>query len=145
MEQFHFLLMQTFYQTNRKMAALCAAFDLYPGQPKILQTLYERGSLTPKEISKICCQDKSTMTSLCYRMIEKGLVVKRASLEDRRSHQIELTQKGKKLAEKVIEAGANVDRIALNEFSQEEVGELFRLLRKVQKNMEGKYDESNND
>lgn len=138
MEQFHFVLMQTFYQTNRKMMALCAALDLYPGQPKILQTLYERGSLSPKEISKICCQDKSTMTSLCGRMIEKGLIEKRPSSQDRRSHQIELTQKGMELAEKVIEAGANVDQMALNDFSKEEVDELFRLLRKVQKNMEEK-------
>lgn len=76
------------------------------------------------------------MTSLCGRMIEKGLIEKRPSSQDRRSHQIELTQKGMELAEKVIEAGANVDQMALNDFSKEEVDELFRLLRKVQKNME---------
>ena len=47
----HFLLMTAFHGSNRLMQKLTAPLGLFPGQPKILETLWAEDGLTPKALS----------------------------------------------------------------------------------------------
>lgn len=121
-DQFHFLLMQTFHLTNRKMHLETSKMGLDPGQPKILQILKGTAGLTPKEIAARCKMDKSTVTLLIQRMEADDLLEKARSKQDRRSVLITLTKKGNELAGHVNTAGTTVDRQALKGFSEKEIG-----------------------
>ena len=50
--ELHFLLIRCFYANNRLLAQKTAAaqLDLLPGQPKILEWLWEQDGETPKSI-----------------------------------------------------------------------------------------------
>lgn len=135
-EQFHFLLMQTFNMTNRKMHSFTSQMGLDPGQPKILQVLYGSEGMTPKEIAAHCRMDKSTATLLIKRMIAGGLLKKTPAAEDRRSVIICLSDQGKELAEEVNKAGAIVDAKALKGLDASQIQQLKSLLETVQKNLE---------
>lgn len=65
---FHFLLMQTFKHVDRLIHERTAKLNLDPGQPKILQCLYEGHGKTPKQIGQWCVLDKSTITTLLKLM-----------------------------------------------------------------------------
>ena len=61
-ENLHFLLMKCFYHNNRMIVQRIQGTGLLPGQPKILECLWEQDGVTPKEIGRSCGLDKSTIT-----------------------------------------------------------------------------------
>lgn len=135
-EQFHFLLMQTFNMTHRIMQQAAAAFGLDPGQPKILRCLYPDQAYPPKQIAVCCRLDKSTGTLLIQRMEARNLLVRNPSSTDKRSILIQLSEEGKKQAEKVIEAGKALDQKALAGFSEAQINQLKDNLLKIQNSLE---------
>ncbi len=66
--EIHFLLLKCFHYSHKLMTQKTSNIGLYPGQPKILECLYEKDGQTPKEIGQTCVLDKSTMTSLIQKM-----------------------------------------------------------------------------
>lgn len=64
----HYLLLLAFNRSNKAIVRQTAKGDLLPGQPKILEFLWEHPDCTQKEISLGCVLDKSTVTSLVARM-----------------------------------------------------------------------------
>ena len=101
----HYLVMQSSRQVGRVHMSRTAKINLDPGQPKILQCLYEKRGNTPKEIAAWCVLDKSSTTTLLKLMEQKGLIEKKPSLTDRRSCTIELTPFGLEQALQVLEIG----------------------------------------
>ncbi len=132
--QFHYLIMQTSRQVGRLHQSRTAKIDLCPGQPKILQCLYEKRANTPKGIGQWCVLDKSSTTTLLKLMEQKGLIERIPSEKDRRSCFIELTLFGRQRAMEVLEIGTEVDQISLKGLSQEEKKTLKELLDRVSHN-----------
>lgn len=139
---FHYGLMQIFKRVDRLMHERTSQLGLDPGQPKVLQCLYEGRGKTPKEIGRWCVLDKSTVTTLLKLMEQKGLLKKQPSQVDKRSCEIELTKQGADLAEKVITIGREVDQIVLSNLDQTQKETLMALLDRVNENaassLEGK-------
>lgn len=135
----HFLLMTAFHGSNRLMQKLTAPLGLFPGQPKILETLWAEDGLTPKALSVRCVLDQSSVTSLLRKLENKGCVRREALPGDRRSVRIFLTDEGRRLAAAVTACGAQVDAVLTGGLGDGEKKELLRLLQKIAVNTENAH------
>ena len=116
---------------------VCGAGGLMPGQPKILEFLSAHDGCTQKEIGQGCALDKSTVTSLLGRMIDNGLVQRRADENDRRTVRIRLTETGRAKAREVEIVFAQVDARAWQGVNPDEQAQFMRILRQIIDNMGG--------
>lgn len=94
------------YQIRRLMQAgslytkeLNRNYQVSAPQLHCLLTLYETGPLPPSHIAKYIMVKSSTVTGIIDRLEHKGLVRRTRNSPDRRVINIELTDKGKTLAE----------------------------------------------
>ena len=141
-ENLHFLLMKCFYHNNRMIVQRIQGTGLLPGQPKILECLWEQDGVTPKEIGRSCGLDKSTITGLLNKMEQQELICKKAQPADRRSVKIHLTDQGRRKAAQIKEIFHRVDTFAARDLLAAEYDELIRLLKKILDTYENKEDET---
>lgn len=139
--ELHFQILKCFnlfkHCINPKMSKL----DILPGQSKVLQCLNIYGALSPKEIGQYCKIDKSTTTSLINKMLKMDYIQKEASLSDKRSFVLYLTDLGKQKAKESIRFCHEVNQKALRQLTQEEKKQLFILLHKVNESLEDEINE----
>ena len=133
--ELHFQILKCFnlfkHCINPKMSKL----DILPGQSKVLQCLNTYGALTPKEIGQYCKIDKSTTTSLINKMLKMDYIQKEASLVDKRSFVLHLTDLGLEKAEESSKICHEINQKALKHLSKEEQEDLFKLLDKINKSL----------
>ncbi len=131
----HHQLLVAFSHSNRAMQARTRTVGLKPGQPKVLEQLLRRDGCNQRAIAEGCVMDKSTVTSVLARMEEAGLIEREVDPGDRRGMTVALTARGRDAAERVCSFGAEVDRICLDGFTDEEAAQLSRLLGRVIDNL----------
>lgn len=102
MESLHYLLMKTHTLLQRKIVSGAAKLGLTPGQPKILDYLYQYGESDQKTIASYCEIEQATVGSILLRMENVGLIVRSRHAGNRRSLFVTLTPKGRTLAEKLM-------------------------------------------
>ncbi len=83
--ELHRLLLLAFHRSNRAIVTETSRFALLPGQPKILDFLWDREGCTQREIGQGCALDKSTVTGLLARMEEQQLIRRDTQNTDRRN------------------------------------------------------------
>lgn len=132
----HYLLLLAFNRSNKAIVRQTASGDLLPGQPKILEFLWEHPDCTQKEISLGCALDKSTVTSLVTRMEQSGYLTKTPDVSDRRNYRISLTDKGKEKAVWVRKICASVDKIAWQDIPSDEQKQFLETFKKILLNLE---------
>ncbi|MBP2637022.1 MAG: transcriptional regulator, MarR family [Firmicutes bacterium] len=76
--------------------------DLTPEQWGILNCLWEKEGITPKELSDMTFKDKPNTNRILEKLIVKGLVVRKSHPVDKRAFQIFLTDDGWALREQLI-------------------------------------------
>ncbi|MCD7872717.1 MAG: MarR family transcriptional regulator [Clostridiales bacterium] len=139
--ELHFLLLKCFHYSQKIIVRQTAQLGLYPGQPKILECLYEKDGQTPKSIGKKCVIDKSTMTSLLKKMEAMNLIYKKEHEDDKRSVEFFLTEHGRLQAEKVKKICTYADEDAFKNFSENQKNELIKYLKNLLSNFEVNYDD----
>lgn len=111
-------------ETDKNLARLGSSQAQY----QVLRILVDLHSVSMTEISRLLFRGKSNSTSLIDRMERAGLVERTHLKEDRRVSNIEITQKGRELHDKV----AKYHRLFILEkfkgLSDQEVDDLLRLL-----------------
>ncbi len=126
----------TLYRTNSKFShhvqKVASAFDLTPGQPKILEYLYEVEEADQKTIAKACVIEPATVANVLNRMEEKGLVRRAYHEGNRRSRFISLTPHGKEITGELMKRLAVSDQPICDSLSEPERETLQRLLLKVE-------------
>ena len=75
--------------------------------------------------------DRTTITGVVDRLVQKGLLVRQASPTDRRAHALEITDEGRQTLEGIEPAVEAAQRIILGGLSTSEAATLMRLLRKA--------------
>ncbi len=97
-----------FVRLNRRltsgMSGVLRDLGLSIPQFDVLSTLTEREGLTQKELALRLYVTKGNVSGLVDRLVEAGLVERRAIPDDRRSHALFLTPAGAKCAHQGIEA-----------------------------------------
>lgn len=109
--------------------------DLVPSYGNILTALYEHeGKLKMTEISQLVNKDKSTVTVLVNRLIERKYIRKEYCKEDRRVVYIVLTDKGIAFEPVYHKISKSINTAAYRGFTEEEKETLLRLLKKLNNN-----------
>ncbi len=89
-----------------------------------------------KEIARLIRRDKSTVTSLCNKLVCFGYIKKEKCDQDRRITYITLTQKGIDIKPKFEEISKKLIDTAYKGFTKEEEELFFYLLNKLNKNFD---------
>ncbi len=84
----------------RSLAA--ASDDVSLAQHRVLVLLEGRGSQTMGALAEQLDVNPSTATRVCDRLVEKKLVRRRTDDDDRRSVRVDLTSRGRKLIDQVM-------------------------------------------
>ena len=94
----------------------------------LLSTLTEREGLTQQELAQRLYVTKGNVSGLVDRLVEAGLVERRAIAGDRRSHALHLTEKGRDLAAQGIAAQQDYVRRTLGRLPPEDLADLERIV-----------------
>jgi DNA-binding MarR family transcriptional regulator len=87
--------------------------------------------MRPTELSEACLLTSGAMTNRLDRVERAGLIVRRPTPDDRRSVQVELTQKGIALADQVIQPHFDAARHLLECLDNKQRQTLAPLLREI--------------
>ena len=105
--------------------------DLTYTQYIAMMVLWEKQSVTVKELGEELYLDSGTLTPLLKKMEAKGLLTRRRSEQDERSLIVRLTEKGEALKEKAISVPYQMASCV--QLEPAEARELYRLLYKLLK------------
>ena len=105
--------------------------DLTYTQYIAMMVLWEKKTVTVKELGGYLYLDSGTLTPLLKKMEAKGLITRRRSGEDERSLIVSLTDKGAQLRDEALDVPVQMSKCVMLEPG--EAQELYRLLYKLLK------------
>ena len=101
-----------------------------------LFTQQEKGvEVNQRSIEDMLHLRNPTVTGILNRLESKGFIVRTASARDRRANIIRLTEKACRLREEVLAAADAQESVLLAGFTEEELDQLERMLRKMYGNI----------
>lgn len=103
--------------------------DLTYTQYITMMILWERKSLTAKELGDALYLDSGTLTPLLKKMEKKGLLTRKRSTKDERHLVVTLTDAGEALKERAVQVPEQMTGCL--PLSAEEAETLYRLLYKI--------------
>ena len=108
-----------------------AGYDLTPVQYAALGTVATHPGLDQATLAGLIAYDRTTITGVVDRLVQKGLLLRQANSADRRAHKLQMTDQGRRVLDGIEPAVEAAQRIMLRGLSTAEAGELMRLLRKA--------------
>lgn len=108
-----------------------AGLEVSPGQLVVLYSLYKRDNISISELSKDVFLDNSTLTGLIDRLGRADLVRRVEAPHDRRSYQIVLTEKAKRLRDDTLKAMREIETKMLESLSKEEIAAFRGVLQHI--------------
>jgi MarR family transcriptional regulator, organic hydroperoxide resistance regulator len=112
---------------SRRIAIYGITLPMY----RVLAAIWETGDQRLSDLAAVTTTEISTLSRLVGEMKRKGLVT-RSRLEDNgRTVAINLTSKGRLLAEELMPIAVHFEHVAVSGFSDEEVAHLKIVLRDI--------------
>jgi MarR family transcriptional regulator, temperature-dependent positive regulator of motility len=108
-----------------------AGYDLTPVQYAALGTVASHAGLDQATLAGLIAYDRTTITGVVDRLMQKGLLVRQANNADRRAHKLQITDQGRRILDGIEPAVDTAQRIMLRGLTAPEASELMRLLRKA--------------
>ncbi|MDR3560633.1 MAG: MarR family transcriptional regulator [Negativicutes bacterium] len=108
-----------------------AGFEVSPGQLVVLYSLYKRDNISISELSKDVFLDNSTLTGLIDRLARADLVRRAEVPHDRRSYQIVLTAKAKRLKKETLKTMNEIETKMLSSLSESEITAFRGILKHI--------------
>lgn len=93
---------------SRDYQRACAPLGVSPSQAGILYTLYHRGPLSQVDLACALFLEKTNINAMVGRLRLAELVSVESQREDRRKTLVHLTEKGRELAEKLIQVDQQI-------------------------------------
>ncbi len=113
-----------------------------PGQWFFLRALWQEEGLSQRELSRRVRTTEPTTVSALRLLARNGLIERVRNTQDRRTINIFLTPKGRELKDTLLPGVLELNRIATDGLSREEVHDAFRLLNKMQQNVAASVDDA---
>jgi DNA-binding MarR family transcriptional regulator len=104
------------------------ALGLSIPQFDLLSTLTEREGISQSELAERLYVTKGNVSGLADRLVQAGLIERRAIAGDRRSYAMHLTPEGRRLAEAGIAAQRDFVAQTLGKLAGDDLAELDRLV-----------------
>lgn len=111
-----------------QMTSRVRALGLSISQFDLLSTLTEREGISQSELAERLYVTKGNVSGLVDRLVQAGLVERRAIAGDRRSYAMHLTAEGRRLAEAGIAAQREFVALTLGSLPPGDLQELDRLV-----------------
>lgn len=108
-----------------------AGYDLTPVQYAALAAISTRGGLDQATLAGLIAYDRTTITGVVDRLVQKGLVGRQPSPRDRRAHELQITPAGKKTLRGIEPAVVAAQKSMLRGLTTAESKELMRLMKKA--------------
>lgn len=130
----------TIYNTGVVTRALSSqtfaerGFELSPEQFLILDLLCEQGELYQRQICEITLKDRGNVARLIKILLDKELIRKEESSNGRRIFKIFVTEKGKKLRNKIKPTAEGLRELLKTNITEEELETTLNTLKKVYEN-----------
>lgn len=108
-----------------------AGFDLTPVQYAALAAIDATPGLDQITLAGVIAYDRTTITGVIDRLVQKSLVLRQASSRDRRARELTLTDRGRQTLRAITPAVEQAQAVMLRGLTRSEASELMRLLRKA--------------
>jgi DNA-binding MarR family transcriptional regulator len=118
-------------RTTSEIAALMRPLDLTVAQFDALAHLYVDDDISQQELAERLLVTKGNVTGIVKRLAARGLVRRKGDPADRRTKRLQITAKGRRLAEKALTRQAALVRDMMSHLTKTEQKTLSRLLGKV--------------
>jgi DNA-binding MarR family transcriptional regulator len=123
---------------QRYYGAVCECFDVSLAGLGVLTALARSAprELTLKELNRDILVTSGGITFVVVRLESRGLVIKRLHPSDGRAVLVQLTRRGRKVADQLIDAVALADEAALADLSVSDLPTADKLLTRLQAGIE---------
>ena len=108
-----------------------AGHDLTPVQYAALVAVQSHPGVDQATLAGMIAYDRTTITGVVDRLVQKGLLIRRASGRDRRASELQVTDAGRQTLRGIEPAVEAAQRIMLRGLTAEEARQFMRLLRKA--------------
>jgi DNA-binding MarR family transcriptional regulator len=108
-----------------------AGYDLTPVQYAALTSIATHPGIDQATLAGLIAYDRTTITGVVDRLVQKGLAVRQANSRDRRVRELQITDEGRRVLGGIEPAVEAAQRIMLRGLTASEAGEFLRLLRKA--------------
>jgi DNA-binding MarR family transcriptional regulator len=119
---------------NGRIEALAAEYGVHRGEGDVLFTLGRAGPpfrLSPTRLADSLLVTSGTMTNRLDRLAQRGMITRRPNPNDRRSLEVELTNKGRRLVDEAVTRHVANEREMLSVLTKADRAELDRITRKL--------------
>lgn len=123
------VLARAFDAVSRHARANIARFEIGTTEFGVLEVLYHKGEQPVCQVQRRILVESSTTTYVVDKLVERGLVRRRASDTDRREVLLALTPAGRRIAKQIFPAHAAAIRHAVGALSPQEQIQAARLVR----------------
>ena len=123
-----FRFMRLHQRMLMQMTARIRTLGLSIPQFDLLSTLTEQEGISQSELAERLYVTKGNVSGLVDRLVQAGLVERRAIAGDRRSYAMHLTPEGRRLAEAGIAAQRDFVASTLGKLKPDDLAELDRLV-----------------
>ena len=112
-------------------AEVVGASELTPGQFGVLVVIDANPGLSQTRLGNALGVDRSTVVAVIDRLEQRGLVLRQAAPNDRRSHALHLSEEGKAALHRLMERVRLHEQAITRDLSEGERAELIALLRRI--------------
>ena len=108
-----------------------AGHDLTPVQYAALAAIGTNHGVDQVTLAGLIAYDRTTITGVVDRLVQKGLVVRQESSRDRRARELKITDTGRRTLRSITPAVEAAQRTMVRGLTEKEAKELVRLLQKA--------------
>jgi DNA-binding MarR family transcriptional regulator len=108
-----------------------AGYDLTPVQYAALSAIKTHSGIDQATLAGLIAYDRTTITGVVDRLVDKGFVSRHASRKDRRANTLQITDAGRRIFHGISPAVEKSQRVMLRGLTAVEAEEFLRLLRKA--------------
>lgn len=106
-------------------------YDLTPVQYAALVAVSTNPAIDQVTLAGLIAYDRTTITGVVDRLVQKGLVARQESSRDRRARELKITDAGRRTLRGMTPAVEAAQQILVRGLSDKEAKELVRLLQKA--------------
>ena len=110
--------------------------NLYPGQPIILEKIFENKGITQSELSNITLKKTATITTMLNRLEHMGYIVRQNDFNDKRLIRLYLTNIGIEKYYQMIELKKKMENIIFEGMNEDDLSNVYNILLRIKNNLE---------